>query len=648
MVVILNESITMKRYLYILLCTLFCISCETTHEGGTSKQELVDICIIADAEECKDSRVTLDGNSAEWILGDRIKLALTSDDIKYAELEIKSTGDISEDGKRAKFRGQIPVGSYYGVTALYPATEVKNDKAVLDRNAEHNIFMMAHIKNQTSPVLTVEANKSAELALTFKHLMHKMDFDITLDKDVTYETIGVEISATSNGTPIMFTGCKTLDFKTATLTANGDSCCESVMVSSTKPSFSAMLFPMAETDNVAFTFGIYLDGEKVGEVRKPENGTLEQFAMHEGKTTTVSLDISSNAGEYTMTCNGSAEAKGIWADVKFENIAYLVGNEPQEIVSLRLEYARADSNAWIGCDFTSQAIINGVFEYRIPFEGEEYLEENSKYACRITLYPKDSNNLKPLTSEPFEFTTKYAEVTANITTPTAEVRNDNVCVDVASAKVYFDGLDIPNYGEIAYEFAYRKSGSNLWESLSSVEFEGNGFSGTYDVTLFEEGATYEIIGRVTVNSTWVFDSEAASITIPNGNTPPTPPITGDADTTELAGEWHLTSWRGAAPSFDVYLSITEDGVVTLHQRMTSRLWETYYSTVGFENGLISGVYADGVAWGASYSVTMSENTMTWTDTTDSTDVSVYTRCTLPDFESNNTRAVINMDTKRFL
>ena len=229
MVVILNESITMKRYLYILLCTLFCISCETTHEGGTSKQEFVDICIIADAEECKDSRVTLDGNSAEWMVGDRIVLALKADDVKYAELEIKSSSDRSEDGKRAKFRGQIPVGSYYGITALYPATEVKNDKAVLDRNAEHNIFMMAHIENQTSPVLTVEANKSAELALTFKHLMHKMDFDITLDKDVTYETIGVEISATSDGTPIMFTGRKTLDFTTSALTANGNSESESII-----------------------------------------------------------------------------------------------------------------------------------------------------------------------------------------------------------------------------------------------------------------------------------------------------------------------------------------------------------------------------------------------------------------------------------
>lgn len=641
----------MKRYLCILLCTLFCISCETIPEGGTGKQEYVDICIIADAEECKDSRVTLDGNSAEWMVGDRITLALSSDDVKYAELEIKSSSDRTEDGKRAKFRGQIPVGNYYGITALYPATEVKNDKAVLDRNAEHNIFMMAHIENKTSPALTVEANKSVELALTFKHMMHKMDFDITLDKDVTYDTIDVEISATSNGSPIKFTNRKTLDFTTNALTANGES--ELIMVSSTKPRFSAMLFPMTEIDNVVYTFGVYLDGEKIGEVRKPENGTLDGFAMHEGKTTTVNLDLSSNAGKYEMTCDGSAEAKGILAEVKFENIAYLVNNQPQEIVSLRLEYARKNNNEWIGCDFTSQAIKNGVFEYCIPFEGEEYLEENCEYKCRITLYPKDSNSYMPLTSEPFEFKTKYADVTADFATPTTEIKGDNLCIEIASVRTYFDGIYLIDYPHLDYGFAYRKQGDNTPITSADIihaEYsEANGMSLSISLNEFEKGATYNFYGAVVAGAEGnLLTSEAITVTIPNGNTPPTPPVTGDADTSTIAGDWHLTSWRGAAPSFDVYLSITEDGVVTLHQRMTSRLWETYYSTVGFENGIISGVYADGVAWGASYNVTMSENTMTWTDTTDSTDVSVYTRCTLPDFESNNTRAVINMDTERFL
>nr|MBR2110321.1 hypothetical protein [Alistipes sp.] len=54
------------------------------------------------------------------------------------------------------------------------------------------------------------------------------------------------------------------------------------------------------------------------------------------------------------------------------------------------------------------------------------------------------------------------------------------------------------------------------------------------------------------------------------------------------------------------------------------------SVVGFENGIISGQYSDGVAWSTSYSVALGDNTMTWIDTTDSTDISVYTRSELPD------------------
>ena len=101
----------------------------------------------------------------------------------------------------------------------------------------------------------------------------------------------------------------------------------------------------------------------------------------------------------------------------------------------------------------------------------------------------------------------------------------------------------------------------------------------------------------------------------------------------MAGVWHLTEWRGAVPSFDIYLDITTDGVVTLWQRMESREWECFYSTAAFEDGLLCGTYTDGAAWGASYSVTISGDTMTWVDANDSTDISVYTRSELPNIES---------------
>jgi hypothetical protein len=125
-------------------------------------------------------------------------------------------------------------------------------------------------------------------------------------------------------------------------------------------------------------------------------------------------------------------------------------------------------------------------------------------------------------------------------------------------------------------------------------------------------------------------------------------VSGDADTSDLVGTWHLTQWRGAEPSFDVYMSITEDGVVTLYQRIESRAWELFYSTVEFEDGIISGTYTDGVEWGASYSVALDGDTMVWTDTLDATDISIYTRAELPDGLPHSQSVVTRSCGERFL
>ena len=349
--------------------------------------------------------------------------------------------------------------------------------------------------------------------------------------------------------------------------------------------------------------------------------------------------------EYSCECN--VEAKGLYATANLSNIAYIVDGKEQDIHILKLEYALQNSEEWVGYEFAGNAIKSGALSQRIPFSEKEYLTENSDYKLRVTLYPTNSD-YEPICCDEFVFRTISAEVTADITTPSVNIADDKLNITIANATVYYDGINIPN-GEVAYEFAYRKSGSNLWEDLSPVELKGNGFSGTYDVALFEDGVTYEIIGRVTVNGTRVFETEVATITIPKSETPtpPAPPVSGDADTKAIAGDWHLTEWRGTAPSFDVYLSISEDGVVTLWQRIESRLWETLYSTVSFDGSIIAGKYTDGVAWAASYNVTIDGDTMTWTNTADNTEVSVYTRCTLPDFTNPDIRTYAAED-RRFL
>jgi hypothetical protein len=165
---------------------------------------------------------------------------------------------------------------------------------------------------------------------------------------------------------------------------------------------------------------------------------------------------------------------------------------------------------------------------------------------------------------------------------------------------------------------------------------------------FREGVTYNFRSVMSVNDS-VMESADVTFTMPLPEipTPPAPPIAGDADTSALVGDWHLTQWRGSEPGFDVYLSITSDGVVSLYQRIASRLWETFFSTVSYENGVIAGIYTDGVAWAHSYNVVVAGDTMTWTSTTDNSDVSVYTRSELPE-DITTTRGAATTGEERFL
>lgn len=355
--------------------------------------------------------------------------------------------------------------------------------------------------------------------------------------------------------------------------------------------------------------------------------------------------------EYTCECE--IEAKGLYADVVLSNVQFTLDAEAQPIDSVVVEYRRkySGSGEWIAVSVDGSTLKNGAATIRIPADGEEYLEECREYSCRVTIKPEDANYDSYTITKSFE--TSYAEVVADIATPTAEIKGDNLLLSVDSVKVYFDGIELDDYHNLRYGFIYREQGDDeimTDADLIKVDYDAtNGMSITMPLSRFEQGTTYEFYGAVIAGAKMPI-SECVLVTIPVEEipTPPAPPVSGDADTTALAGDWHLTQWRGSEPSFDVYLSITEDGVVSLFQRIDSRLWETFYSIVEIENGVINGEYTDGVAWAYSYYVAVEGDAMTWTSTTDSDEVSVYTRCTLPDITNPEIRPTSLSDSPRFL
>lgn len=105
-----------------------------------------------------------------------------------------------------------------------------------------------------------------------------------------------------------------------------------------------------------------------------------------------------------------------------------------------------------------------------------------------------------------------------------------------------------------------------------------------------------------------------------------------ADFAAIAGEWHLTEWCGMSDSnldFDIYLDIDTNGNIALWQRLSHYGWERFDSTATLVNGVIEGIYSDGVKWGSAYNISVKGNQMIWTNTLDATDVSIYERTEIP-------------------
>lgn len=343
--------------------------------------------------------------------------------------------------------------------------------------------------------------------------------------------------------------------------------------------------------------------------------------------------------ELTVSYTWEVDAKGVMATINLSELAYLVDGESVDFDMIEVDYARKDSSQWISKQFFRGSIVDGTLSVEIPYNGKEYLEDNSDYKFRITLCPAD-NTYRAITSAENEFKTPYAEITADIDAPTLSREANMINATVENIEIYYDGIKDHNYEystTAEYFFYYRTKDTEMWSMVKT-----SGVHEKMSATIpAKEGNTYEVKVVIFAGKEEIrIESETSEITL----APSTPPVSG-GDTSAVIGTWHLTEWRGAEPSFDIYLDIT-DGVVTLYQRLESRAWECFVSSAAIEEGIIKGTYVDGVAWGTSYYVTTGDDTMTWIDTTDSSDISVYTRATLPEgITPTTTRATT---TERFL
>lgn len=107
----------------------------------------------------------------------------------------------------------------------------------------------------------------------------------------------------------------------------------------------------------------------------------------------------------------------------------------------------------------------------------------------------------------------------------------------------------------------------------------------------------------------------------------TPPVGND-----IVGEWTLTSWTGDAPAdFAAYVEFNADATFILYQQVESSLIQVYAGSFRLDGKTLSGEYADGTPWGASYEVEfdVTGKTMRWVSNTPVQEISVYTRTEIP-------------------
>ncbi len=109
---------------------------------------------------------------------------------------------------------------------------------------------------------------------------------------------------------------------------------------------------------------------------------------------------------------------------------------------------------------------------------------------------------------------------------------------------------------------------------------------------------------------------------------------------DIDGQWHIVEWNGEAPEFDVYVDFNK-GKFDIYQQVYSLYYEHFEGTYKTSGEIITGSYTDGSNWACGYKFEVSGKKLTLSSQEDSSIVSVYERCEIPQSvidEATTTRA----------
>ncbi|MBQ3043252.1 MAG: hypothetical protein IJD53_02230 [Alistipes sp.] len=348
---------------------------------------------------------------------------------------------------------------------------------------------------------------------------------------------------------------------------------------------------------------------------------------------------------YIFEPTTTVTAYGYYAHCSLDNAILYIDGKKMSFTKFYIEYKSEGNEEALREEYDGSAIRNGVISVSLPQSTSRHLEPETNYECRV-IAVLDDVEYESYTR--FNFTTVEADIEALFGAMKARVGGGLLIATLTESLVKVDThYTSTNHRQ---EILYRQKGSEEWSAIEVTAHDDHGkIEASIDIDELLAATTYETCARISLYGNEYY-SKVAEVTTPESDeiVVPTPPVGGD--TSMMAGTWHLTEWRGSEPSFDIYMVITETGGITLWQRLEDCEWELYQSAAETANGIISGTYTDGIAWGADYYYSVPDNSMTWTDTEDSADISVYERSSLPDELANLKQAVATrgISAKRFL
>ncbi len=142
------------------------------------------------------------------------------------------------------------------------------------------------------------------------------------------------------------------------------------------------------------------------------------------------------------------------------------------------------------------------------------------------------------------------------------------------------------------------------------------------------------LGRFRMETTAAIDFNRGAVTTLNFSATEERLI--DKPSSQLAecwGSWKLSTFCGKAAEFDVYMVLGEDNTFTLYQHANNYEISKFTGSYTFDAAanIFGGEYSDGAAWATTYALEeVTEDTLTWSNTANADEVSVYVRTDVPD------------------